>query len=145
MDCIRGEHMRVTLSHVSPSLPQCPPSALGILGLSVKQCHSTRQTTLENEYFCTNISTRLKWLLGWATVFIQFPAQSFPREIPDGSWHSLAPRFVSVTTSATGGASSGNFIVKFQTVDHLAEHWRVFLERNIKFVISLDPTDTVEG
>ena len=42
-----------------------------------------------NEYFCTNISTRLKWLLGWARVFIQFEAQSSPREIPDGSWQSL--------------------------------------------------------
>ena len=27
-----------------------------------------------NEYFCTNISTRLEWLLGWAQVFIQLAA-----------------------------------------------------------------------
>ena len=27
-----------------------------------------------NEYFCTNISTRLEYLLGWAQVFIQLAA-----------------------------------------------------------------------
>ena len=79
--------MRVTLSHVSPSLPH-QHWGCGDTWLGVKQCHSTRQTTLENEYFCTNISTRLKWLLGWAQVFIQLAAQSSPREIP-GSWQSL--------------------------------------------------------
>ena len=69
-----GEHMRVTrmCPSVSPTSDEREKSYQHHRwGYSV-QTHSP--DNFINEYFCTNISTRLEWLLGWAQVFIQLAA-----------------------------------------------------------------------